>query len=96
MTRTTLTIRHANVADASDLAQLAAVDSAAPLTGDALVAFVDGEPWAAIELGSGAVVADPFRPSGELVELLRLRAGALTGERPRLRRRLPRLLPRAA
>jgi hypothetical protein len=96
MTRTTLTIRHANVADASDLARLAAVDSAAPFTGEALVAFVDGEPWAALELDTGAVVADPFRPSGELVELLRLRAGALTGERPRLRRRLPRLLPRAA
>jgi hypothetical protein len=94
MTRTTLTIRHANVADASDLARLAAVDSAAPLTGDALVAFVDGEPWAAIELDTGAVVADPFRPSAELVEVLRLRASALGGERPR--RRLPRLLPRPA
>jgi hypothetical protein len=95
MTRTTLTIRHANVADASDLARLAAVDSAAPLTGEALVAFVDGEPWAAVELDTGAVVADPFRPSGELVELLRLRAG-LTRERPRPRRHLPRLLPRVA
>jgi hypothetical protein len=96
MTRTTLTIRHANVADASDLARLAAVDSAAPLTGDALVAFVDGEPWAAIELDTGAVVADPFRPSGDLVELLRLRAGAPAGARSKQRRRLPRLLPRPA
>jgi hypothetical protein len=95
MTRTTLTIRHANVADASDLARLAAVDSAVPLTGEALVAFVDGEPWAAIELDTGAVVADPFRPSGELVDLLRLRARPPAGERPS-RRRLPRLLPRPA
>ena len=92
----TLTLRHANVADSSDLARLASLDSAAPFTGDALVAFVDGEPWAAIELDTGTVVADPFRPSGELVDLLRLRASTLAGERRRSRRRLPRLLPRPA
>ena len=96
MTRTTLTIRHANFADASDLARLAALDSALPLTGETLVAAVDGELWAAIEIGSGASIADPFRPSAELVELLRLRAQGLP-ERPRpLRGALGRLLPRAA
>jgi hypothetical protein len=96
MTRTTLTIRHANVADASDLARLAAVDSAPPLLGDALVAFVDGELWAAIELDSAAVIADPFRPSAELVELLRLRLRALSAAERSKRGRLARLLPRAA
>ena len=38
------------------------------------MAEVGGELWAAIEIDSGAAIADPFRPSGELVDLLRLHA----------------------
>jgi hypothetical protein len=95
MNRTTLTIRHANVADASDLARLAALDSAPPLMGETLVAAVDGELWAAVEIGSGAAIADPFRPSAELVELLRLRLQGPAAGRP-ARGALGRLLPRAA
>ncbi len=37
------------------------------------------ELWAAVELDSGAAIADPFRPSGELVELLRFRAERIRG-----------------
>ena len=93
MTDKTLTIRRAEVADSDALDRLAALDSAFPPTGAALVAEVGGELWAAIELGSGTAIADPFRPSGDLVDLLRLHAH----ERLRPERRaLGRLLPRAA
>jgi hypothetical protein len=92
MTEKTLTIRPADLADLAGLDRLAALDSASPPTGDVLVAEVGGELWAAVELDSGAAIADPFRPSGELVELLRVHA---RGDR-RERRPLGRLLPRAA
>ena len=96
MTDRTLTIRRADAADAGALVRLAALDSAFPPTGDALLAEVGGELWAAVEIDSGAAIADPFRPSGDLVDLLRLRA-SLAGHRERSgRRTLARLLPRAA
>jgi hypothetical protein len=94
MTENTLTIRPADLADLAGLDRLAALDSASPPTGDVLVAEVGGELWAALELNSGATIADPFRQSGELVDLLRLHA---RGEgRTSQRRALGRLLPRAA
>ncbi len=93
MTDKTLTIRKAEVADSDALTRLAALDSASPPTGSSLVAEVGGEVWAAIEIDSGTAIADPFRPSGELVELLRLHAN---GERRPARHPLGRLLPRAA
>jgi hypothetical protein len=69
-----LAIRHACVHDAPALARLAALDSSSRLGGDVLLAEVDGTPLAALSLRDGAVVADPFEPTAELVELLRLRA----------------------
>jgi hypothetical protein len=96
MTDKTLTIRHADASDTGALVRLAALDSASPLTGDALLAEVGGELWAAVEVDSGAAIADPFRPSGELVDLLRLQA-SLDGRLGRSERRsLARALPRAA
>jgi hypothetical protein len=93
MTEKTLTIRPADLADLAALDRLARLDSAAPPTGDVLVAEIGGELWAAVEIDTGAAIADPFRPSGELVDLLRLHA---RGERPEQRLSLGRLLPRAA
>ena len=93
MTDKTLTIRPADPTDLAGLNRLAALDSASPPTGEVLVAEVGGELWAAVELDSGTAIADPFRPSGELVELLRVHA---RGERRSSRRALGRLLPRAA
>jgi hypothetical protein len=87
---TALTIRRADLA-ARDW--LAALDSAAAPTGDVLVAEVAGELWAALELSTGKAIADPFQPSGELVELLRLHASP---DRRPLRRSLGQLLPRPA
>jgi hypothetical protein len=96
MTDKTLTIRRADASDTGALARLAALDSAYPPTGEAVLAEVGGELWAAVEIGSGAVIADPFRPSGEIVDLLRLQVSlAGRAERPE-RRVLARLLPRAA
>jgi hypothetical protein len=96
MTDKTLTIRRAGASDTGALFRLAALDSAAPLTGDALLAEVGGELWAAVEIDSGTAIADPFQPSGELVDLLHLRA-SLDGRPGRSERRsLARLLPRAA
>jgi hypothetical protein len=40
---------------------------------DFLIAEVADEAWAAIGLRTRALVADPFRPSGQVAELLRLR-----------------------
>jgi hypothetical protein len=96
MTDKTLTIRRADASDSGSLVRLAALDSASPPSGDALLAEVGGELWAAVEIDSGAAIADPFRPSGELVDLLRLQV-SLDGraERPE-RNALARLLPRAA
>lgn len=73
-----LTIRRAIPNDIRALADLAGRDTADPLEGEVLMAEVDGLPWAAIELTTGRVVADPFRPTAEMVELLRMRAKALT------------------
>ena len=67
-------IRRATDADRDGVLDLAALDSAAPLAGDVLVALVGAEPWAAISLDDGRIVADPFRPSADASELLRLRA----------------------
>jgi hypothetical protein len=81
---TSVLVRPARPADAAELVVLAALDSAAPLTGDVLLAVADGEVAAAMSVDTGAVVANPFVPSAHLVELLR------TAARPAPRRRTRR------
>ncbi len=68
-----VTIRLAARADRVALAKLAALDSTVPPAMPALVAEVAGELRAAISLVDGAVTANPFRPTADLVELLRAR-----------------------
>jgi hypothetical protein len=94
MTNTALTIRRATDADAFAIRRLAAIDSAAPPTGHVLLAEMGDELWAAVSVDSGAAIADPFRPSADVVDLLRFRAERLSGH-PHIRP-LARLLPRAA
>lgn len=72
-----VTIRLARPADERGVADLAELDSAARPADPVLLAEVDGALWAAVSLADDAAVADPFRPSGELVGLLRERAGQL-------------------
>ena len=69
-----IVIRHATDADILALADLAILDSREPLTGPAIIAEVDGVARAALDLHDDSVAADPFAPTAELVELLRLHA----------------------
>jgi hypothetical protein len=70
-----LTLRRAaDGADAAALARLAALDSSPAPQGTVLLAEVGGDLWAAVSVDDLDVVADPFRPTGELVWLLLERA----------------------
>ena len=72
--------------------QLARLDSQRPLAGEILVAEQSGELVAA--LGADRAIADPFRPTADLVTLLRVRSGgtAATSQRRGLARvRTPHL-----
>jgi hypothetical protein len=71
-----LVLRPATSVDTAELERLAALDSAEPLTGEILLAYAGGQVRAAVSLQTGRTVADPFYPSGELVELLRAASGA--------------------
>jgi hypothetical protein len=82
-----VTVRHAVDADERALARLAALDSAPRLRGPALLAEADSRLIAALPLGSGRPIADPFEPSAAVVALLELRRSQLTaGDEPRGRR----------
>ena len=81
-----VTIRPAREGDAAALAALATLDSAVVPDAPILVAEIDGELVAALGVLSGAVIADPFKPTSEAVELLSTRARRL---HPRRARRSP-------
>jgi len=92
MTSTTtlgaIVIRRATDADICALADLAILDSREPLTGPALIAEVDGVVRAALDTADGSVAADPFAPTAELVELLRVHARASRATHGSLRGRV--------
>ena len=77
-----VTIRHGLPDDGLALLRLAALDSAEPLQQPVLVADVDGELHAALSLRDGAVIADPFRRTSLLVELLLARHAQLVAATP--------------
>ena len=88
----TVVIRAARGSDGSALESLARLDSQRPLGGDVLVAEQDGALVAA--LAGERVIADPFRPTADLVTLLRVRSGGAAATSPRrglARVRTPRL-----
>ena len=68
---TSLLIRPASLLDDAAVARLSALDSHAPLRGTVLLADVNGESVAALDLDTGEQVADPFRPTAHVVEALR-------------------------
>jgi len=80
-----LTIRPATFADTERIELLAELDEDELPASPVLLGFVGGELWAALSLTSGAVIADPFRPSADVVTLLARRARQLT--EPSRRRR---------
>ncbi len=73
-----LTLRLATSADRPALARLAELDQAIRPPEPVLLGVVMQRPIAALSLSDGSVVADPFAPTAELVELLRLRARQLS------------------
>jgi hypothetical protein len=84
-----IAIRCASEADRAILQRLATLDSVDATPGEMLIAEVDGEPVAAIHVASGATIADPFRETTAVAELLRLRAKRLRD--PAAATRAPRL-----
>jgi len=66
-------IRAARGSDGPALEALAALDSAAVPAGALLVAEADGVLVAAVSASTGAKIADPFRPTRDVLELLELR-----------------------
>jgi hypothetical protein len=89
-----LVLRRGRPTDAAGIAVLAQLDSARPLTGPSIVAENDGRLVAAVSLHDGRVVADPFTPTADVVEMLRLRTAGGRSAKARPRRGLPRLMPR--
>ena len=84
-----VTVRRSTSGDAGALARLATLDSATPPRGPALIAEADSRLVAALPIGSGRPIADPFEPTSELVALLELRrsqmdaATSASTDRPR-------------
>jgi hypothetical protein len=82
-------IRAARGSDGPALEQLAQLDSRRPLVGEVLVGERDGELVAAYAPASGSAIADPFRPTADIVALLELhgrrREPRPLSARPRLR-----------
>ena len=73
--------------DAQAVREVAQRDSSVVPAGVLLVAEVDGQVRAVLSLDTGEVVADPFAPSAQLVDLLEARARQLNSGGRRSRRR---------
>jgi hypothetical protein len=87
-----ISIKLSTESDRQRIAQLAELDGKRSPHGDVLLGEADGRLVAAIGM-DGAVIADPFERTTEVVRLLRLQ---VNGERPTRRRHrgwLGRLLP---
>ena len=83
-------IRAARGSDGAALENLARMDSQRPLTGDVVLAEQDGVIVAA--LSGERAIADPFRPTADVLTLLRVHTGRTVhagGNRSRVR--APRL-----
>jgi hypothetical protein len=95
--QTAITVRRADHRDAAALRSLAQLDSADPPVEPVLIAEIGGVARAALSLVDGSSVADPFHPTADLVELLRVHARQLaeTGRENRLLHVAQALSPRA-
>jgi hypothetical protein len=72
-----LTLRLATAADRAALARLADLEQVDRPADPVLLGVLSNRPVAALSLHDGSLVADPFVPTAELIELLRMRAGQL-------------------
>jgi hypothetical protein len=75
-----LTVRRFQERDIDAIWRLAQLDSRELPTGAVLLAELGGELVAALPLDGGPALADPFRPTASIVEILRLRASQLRAE----------------
>ncbi len=76
--RDRIILRAARAGDADALRVLAGLaDRPLPTPAPLLVAEADGELLAAVSSDGRTAIADPFRATADLIELLRLRAGQL-------------------
>ena len=80
-----VTIREATGSDAVAIERLAQLDSTRRPEGPMLIAEVGSEPRAAYSVHEGRAIANPFKHTAELVELLTLYARELNGKRGNLR-----------
>jgi hypothetical protein len=80
-----LVLRRAAGQDSAAITRLAQLDAAPRPSGPMLVAELDEEIVAAVPVDGGRAIADPFRPTAELVELLRLHATPTPAPASRLR-----------
>jgi hypothetical protein len=78
--RGAIALRRATPGDEASVARLASLLGRRAPRGAALVAEVDGVVLAALPLEGGDALGDPFQPVGDLVELLRVRAGQLVSQ----------------
>jgi hypothetical protein len=85
-----VTLRFASPADQGPLARLAELDSSTPPMLPVLLAEVDGQLRAALALTDGTLVADPFHPTADVIDLLRARALQLDATPSIKRSRRPR------
>lgn len=92
MTESTLTLRLASSNDDRELRRLAALDTAPVPAAPSLLAKENGRLIAAVSLVDGSEISDPFVSSGGALEVLRMRAVHIRGERLPSRRRLRRWL----
>ena len=95
---TNVVLRMAGAGDGPALRRLAGLDSSPLPHGRVLLGEVDGELRAAYSVDEGIAIADPFKPTVPLVELLRAHAAPGAGERRSDDRVEPlgRRVPRAA
>jgi hypothetical protein len=88
-----IALRPAYASDEADVTRVAQLDSRRLPPTPLLVASRDGRIEAAISLDDGAVVANPFVPTADLVRLLRVHRRAMRADATPSRRRLLRLRP---
>ena len=91
-----ITIRASTDHDRAALLKLAALDSRPAPAADSLLAFAGTELRAALPLDGSAPLADPFQPTAEIVDLLRVRATQMARGSARRGRGLSALRLRAA
>jgi hypothetical protein len=77
LAREQVIVRRSNPSDATALERLAVLDSGSVPAEPVVLAESGARILAALPLGSGRAIADPFEPTAELVALLELRRDQL-------------------